>query len=329
MNSKNQITVVILALLTICGCDSSSQSSLELVKNQSPVVQYNEQDRDEWKKINTSGWSDSVFVSRDGQRLYFMYARYNYMPVFSGGQPELLGPMRPDHNVNDTNPFNDSDLYVSYRLPEGDGWSTPVNMVDVNNDEAQCCMIEVDTNPRKLYYQSNSYTTGNDLFYRVQQPDGTWGPEIKLGPEINSDFNEDNVHISANDDAMWFASNRPGGAGGLDIYFSAKVNGEWTPAVNVGPPINTAEDEDQFWASNVGTKIFFNRVNDIYETSWNGSSFTTPVRFDLGIPFAAEISMPDTEDVMYFGAGDVSKNRLILYKATKQADGRWLSSPID
>jgi hypothetical protein len=42
---------------------------------------------------------------------------------------------------------------------------------------------------------------------------------------------------------MVFASNRPGGYGGYDLYSSVLINGKWSSATNLGPGINTAADE--------------------------------------------------------------------------------------
>ena len=42
---------------------------------------------------------------------------------------------------------------------------------------------------------------------------------------------------------MVFTSNRPGGLGGYDLYYSVFRNGKWSSPVNLGPRINTASDE--------------------------------------------------------------------------------------
>src|ERR1041384_261059 len=70
--------------------------------------------------INTAtGWSDSPFISRDGQRLYFMYSRYDFGPwILSGGTvlPQATGPDRPGlHKVTAGNPFDESDIYMATR----------------------------------------------------------------------------------------------------------------------------------------------------------------------------------------------------------------------
>ena len=49
--------------------------------------------------------------------------------------------------------------------------------------------------------------------------------------------------ISNNGKVLYFASNMPGGYGGTDIYRVERLNGTWRIPVNVGPSVNTAEDE--------------------------------------------------------------------------------------
>ncbi len=45
------------------------------------------------------------------------------------------------------------------------------------------------------------------------------------------------------EDILVFASNRPGGYGGYDLYYSVFENGSWSKPVNFGPKINTKYDE--------------------------------------------------------------------------------------
>jgi hypothetical protein len=42
---------------------------------------------------------------------------------------------------------------------------------------------------------------------------------------------------------MLFTSNRPGGMGGYDLYYSVFNIGKWSSPINMGPGINTASDE--------------------------------------------------------------------------------------
>lgn len=80
--------------------------------------------------------------------------------------------------------------------------------------------------------------------YSVAKTDSGWAEPINLGPNVNSDWWESAPSISPDGSALYFCSNKPGGYGGIDIYVSYKNRkGYWGKAVNLGPNINTAGDE--------------------------------------------------------------------------------------
>jgi len=73
--------------------------------------------------------------------------------------------------------------------------------------------------------------------------DNTW---TKPEPfkEVNTKYNENGFTISNDGNEIYFSSDRPGGAGGFDIYYMKK-NGEnkWNKAQNIGFPVNTPSNE--------------------------------------------------------------------------------------
>jgi WD40-like Beta Propeller Repeat len=72
-----------------------------------------------------------------------------------------------------------------------------------------------------------------------------WSAPVNLGPVINSAFNDQQPAISKNGLSLYFASARPGGLGGFDIYVSqrASVDDPWGSPANLGPTVNTASNE--------------------------------------------------------------------------------------
>ncbi|MEN8119199.1 MAG: hypothetical protein ABFS35_02585 [Bacteroidota bacterium] len=58
---------------------------------------------------------------------------------------------------------------------------------------------------------------------------------------ISSNYDDKCPYIF--DNMMVLASNRPGGFGGFDLYYSTFENGEWTEPINFGKEINTEFDE--------------------------------------------------------------------------------------
>lgn len=82
-----------------------------------------------------------------------------------------------------------------------------------------------------------------DIYISYYTPQG-WSAPVNMGGDINTDFYESGPTLSPDKRALYFCSNRPGGYGGLDLYVSYRQpNGKWGPAVNMGPDINSAGDE--------------------------------------------------------------------------------------
>ena len=64
---------------------------------------------------------------------------------------------------------------------------------------------------------------------------------ISVTDSVNSDFNDKCPFIRNN--IMFFASDRPGGMGGFDLYYSVYSDGKWSSPYNMGPEINTEYNE--------------------------------------------------------------------------------------
>ena len=90
---------------------------------------------------------------------------------------------------------------------------------------------------------------GNFNIYEIDLPSGddithVLSYEILTEPvvmPINSD--SDDKCPFANGKLLVFTSNRPGGYGGFDLYYSRRENGSWSAPVNFGNKINTAYNE--------------------------------------------------------------------------------------
>lgn len=83
------------------------------------------------------------------------------------------------------------------------------------------------------------------LYFSRMGTDGAFGKPEPLPNEVNG--NGEVISACINNDAsvIYFASDRKGGLGGTDLYYCKKLpNGKWSEALNLGPEINTAYDED-------------------------------------------------------------------------------------
>lgn len=96
-----------------------------------------------------------------------------------------------------------------------------------------------------LLYYTNLKGVG-DIYITSTDKNKAFKSAEKLPENINSSKAEEIAAcISADGSILYFASTRVGGLGGTDLYMSKKLpNGNWGPAQNLGPEINTPFDED-------------------------------------------------------------------------------------
>lgn len=279
--------------------------------------------------INTPGWSDSPFISRDGQRLYFSYSRWNMIPALLGDKPQATGPERPGLNMtNDPEQAAyESDLYVATRKPDG-SWNEAVPL-PFNQPGSDTAPMEAGDS---LYFShSNSKDSVPDIFMVTRDKKGKWGKPVAL-EGVNSAWIDDSPYVAPTGDAIWFASNRAGGNGDKDLYFSQKVNGAWTQPVNLGNVINTDRNEDNPWVSPDGSgTLYFNRDSALLRSTWKDGVFTKPEPVTIpGQEIVGRISFTDGEKEAFFTSADPFAKRLTIMHATKNLDGSLATPrPVD
>lgn len=85
-----------------------------------------------------------------------------------------------------------------------------------------------------------------------------WSPAESVQGSINTGSNEDHASFSPDGKRIYFSSDRKGGEGGLDIWYSDKqVDGTWGKAVNMGDVINTEKDETSAFLAPSGDRFIF------------------------------------------------------------------------
>jgi len=82
---------------------------------------------------------------------------------------------------------------------------------------------------------------GSDLYY-CESVNGDWSAPVNLGPKVNSSGAENYPYIHPSG-KLYFTSNRPRGAGNLDVYFTSLTNGSWDDPVLLPEPINSTADD--------------------------------------------------------------------------------------
>lgn len=103
------------------------------------------------------------------------------------------------------------------------------------------------TGENELYFAGveSGNRRGNRVIFRaVQAPGQAWGKAEILKNGISTDRYESHPCIAPDGSLLLFSSDRKGGYGGVDLYISYRQkDGSWSQPANLGPEINTANNE--------------------------------------------------------------------------------------
>jgi WD40-like Beta Propeller Repeat len=104
----------------------------------------------------------------------------------------------------------------------------------------------------------NGYDGGGcDLIFSYKIDDSAWSSPQKFGATINSPAYEGQPSISSDNKTMYFVSDRAGGYGKKDIYHAKFIDGYWQKPVNLGPQINSTEDDFAPFIHADNTTLYF------------------------------------------------------------------------
>lgn len=126
----------------------------------------------------------------------------------------------------------------------GEPMTSPFN---TSEDNQGGCSISIDN--KHLYFAMQRQEGGlqpNCDIYVTDFSDGSWGDIRKLSANVNDPKYWDSQPTIASDGlTLYFASDRPGGFGGIDLYVTKKdpKTGQWSVPQNLGKNINTKGDE--------------------------------------------------------------------------------------
>jgi outer membrane protein OmpA-like peptidoglycan-associated protein len=107
-------------------------------------------------------------------------------------------------------------------------------------------------NDGKTLLTSFSETTGsefNDIYVSFLKEDNSWSRPLNLGKTFNTQYKEDTPFLASDGVTLYFSSDRPGGLGKRDIYFTKRLDDtwlNWSTPVNLGSTINTVGDDANY-----------------------------------------------------------------------------------
>jgi len=170
----------------------------------------------------------------------------DYSPTLTADEQTLIITIsRPrDKYTECASCKEEEDFFISYK--QNGEWTKiksagpPLNTH--GNEGAQC----ISPDGKTIIYTGCERKMGHgscDL-YTAKYESGKWSYPRNMGGTVNSEYWESQPSISSDGKTIYFSSGRPGGVGGMDIWYTElNENGKWGKPKNIGDVINTTAQE--------------------------------------------------------------------------------------
>ena len=214
-----------------------------------------------------------------------------YVPVINADESEIFFTSRRPETTGGKADLAIGDFFedIYYSKKENGNWTNAINIGVPVNSEFHDATVGLSLDGQKLFiYRDNKKGDGN---INVTEKKGTtWSEPIELPEPINSKYQETSACYSYDGNTIYFVSNRPNGQGGKDIYKATKDKKDsWGNLENLGPIINTAEDEDAIFLHPDGKTLYFSSKGhntmggyDVFKSTNEKGRWSTPE--NIGYP---------------------------------------------
>ena len=215
----------------------------------------------------------------------------DFAPVISADESVLIFTSRREGStggeMDATGEYNE-DIYISEKV--NGKWAAAKNIGTNINTDGHDASIGLSATGTELFTYDG--TGLGDIKYCNLKKDSTWSKPHLMSGNVNTREGETSLCISPDGQTIFFTSDRPGGHGGLDIYMShMEKDGDWGKAHNLGPPINTEENEDGPFMDFDGKTLYFSSrahkgmgESDIFESEYDSSTHTWSEPQNMGFP---------------------------------------------
>ena len=183
------------------------------------------------------------------------------------------------------------DFYLS-KLKNGE-WLPSINLGPPVNTKSNEGAQAISVDGQHLFFTGCNRKNGEgscDIYYSKKEG-GKWSVAVNIGAPVNTSKWESQPSFSSDGRTLYFSSNRPGGKGKSDIWYSKLTpEGRWTPPVNLGEVVNTGGYEESPFIHPDNRTLYFASTGhpgygekDIFYTKKDESGiWTTPK--NLGYP---------------------------------------------
>lgn len=160
----------------------------------------------------------------------------------------------------------DTNIFITQRTQ--DGWTEPIEMPEPISNFAADWEPSM-TNEGAIYYSTyaQGWETKLDI-WRLPPTSGGYDTLEHVVP-LNTAYTESGACIAPDESWIIFHSDRPGGHGGSDLYISFhRADDSWTTPRNLGPTINTSDNEETAVLSPDEKYLLFKRHTNAEDIYW-------------------------------------------------------------
>jgi OOP family OmpA-OmpF porin len=264
---------------------------------------------------------DQYFVTANKELATYRFANEEYQ------HPDLMkvGRLKKDWNIEGGNyaiSGHDSSYYFTsssigkkyinqvYLLQS---FKSSPDLIEFSGDkgDVQYSTPSVDAVGKHMYL-TQWYKKGDKsilAIYLSIHNNNQWGEPVKLNKNVNVDgYNSIQPFITSDGKRLFFATNKPDGLGGYDIWVSdLDVNGEPVNTTNLGNTINTPFDEEAPYYNAGDAKLIFSSKGfvglggfDFFESDLSDGKWSKPV--NMGYPMNSS-----KDDIYYYPEGTTGK----------------------
>jgi Tol biopolymer transport system component len=201
----------------------------------------------------------SVFMSRESEGGFLKSKNIGAPISTDDGNVEVVG-LSANGNyllLYYDNSTGTGDIFLSEYDKAKNVYKKPVKLDEtINASKGYEIAATISNDGNMIYFASDRAggSGGIDLYESKRLPNGKFGPAQNLGPQINTNADEDFPSLSPDGKTLFFSSKGHTSMGGYDIFKSDwdDATQKFTDVKNLGYPINTPEDNSNFRISDNG-----------------------------------------------------------------------------